>query len=76
MFINFATGWTLPPFWLNHPVHVLKEDEAWKMTQAELTGNLYQCPLRLKLKTDPESAMWTLPFDPVISIQGGKDVRC
>lgn len=74
MFINFATGWTLPPFWLNHPVHVLKEDEAWKMTQAELTGNLYQCPLRLKLKTDPESAMWTLPFDPVISIQGGNKI--
>lgn len=37
-------------------------------------GNLYQCPLSLKLKSEPESEWWTLPFDPVMSVSGGNNI--
>ena len=73
LYLNFATGFVLPPYWLNHPVTVI--DKHWPMpTQAEAMGNLYQCPLRVKLKTEPDSAFWTLPFDPVMSISGGNKI--
>lgn len=37
-------------------------------------GNLYQCPLRLKRKSEPDTAFWTLPFDPVMSVSGGNNI--
>lgn len=73
LYLNFATGFVLPPYWLNHPVTVI--DKHWPLpSQAEAVGNLYQCPLRLKLKSEPETAFWTLPFDPVMSVRGGNDI--
>lgn len=87
MFINFATGWTLPPFWLNHPVHVWKRDilpsdisnpnameEYNKMLADKAMQIPHQCPLRLRLKNSPNKTLWTLPFDPVISVSGGNKI--
>ena len=73
MYLNFATGFVLPPYWLNHPVTVIDKHRPLP-SQAEAVGNLYQCPLRLKLKSEPEAAFWTLPFDPVMSVSGGNDI--
>lgn len=73
MFINLATGFVFPPYWLNHPVAVIDKHSPLP-SQAEAMDNLFQCPLRLKLKSEPESAFWTLPFDPVMSVSGGNNI--
>lgn len=73
MFINFATGFVLPPYWLNHPVTVIDKHSPLP-SQAEAMGNLYQCPLRIKLKNEPDTAFWTLPFDPVMSVSGANNI--
>lgn len=72
MYIDFATGLTLPPYWNNHPINVVRDYSSLK--QSEASGNLYQCPLRLRLKGAPDDALWTLPFDPVISVRGGNKI--
>ena len=82
LYLNFATGIVLPPYWLNHPVTVIDRHNQYSAigegmslpSQEEAMGNLYQCPLRLKLKSDPESEWWTLPFDPVMSVSGGNNI--
>lgn len=82
MVINFATGFVLPPYWLNHPVTVIDRHNQYSAigegmplpSQEEAMGNLYQCPLSLKLKSEPESEWWTLPFDPVMSVSGGNNI--
>ena len=82
LYLNFATGFVLPPYWLNHPVKVIDRHNQYSAigegmslpSQEEAMGNLYQCPLSLKLKSDPESEWWTLPFDPVMSVSGGNNI--
>lgn len=69
MYIDFAQPFSLPPFWLNHPVTVL-DRKAGSMSAAAAAGNLYQSPLRLKFGSEGEDAWWTLPYDPVMSISG------
>lgn len=71
MFINFAQGFCIPPYWLNHPVHIL-EDTGTKPSVSEALGQLYQCPLRLKWQD--EAGWWTLPFDPVLAVNGGNNI--
>ena len=68
IYLNVATGFNLPPFWLNRPVHVLDPQTADSTELSEYLGNLYQCPLEIKWEN--ESEWWRLPFDPVISISG------
>lgn len=72
MFVNLATGFVLPPYWLNHPVTVVKEHENYFGENAPEMGALYQCPMRIKW--EDEVNFWTLPFDPVISISGGNNI--
>ena len=82
LYLNFATGFVFPPYWLNHPVTVIDRHNQYSAigegmslpSQEEAMGNLYQCPLRLKLKSEPESEWWTLPFDPVMSVSGGNNI--
>jgi hypothetical protein len=69
MYIDFALGFNLPPFWLNRPVTVLGVDKDSDFDDpAEYLGNLYQDSVRLRYEDDLE--WWTLPLDPVISISG------
>jgi hypothetical protein len=66
---DFATGFNLPPFWLNRPVTVLAvETEAKFDAPSEYLGNLYQDSIRMRFESDAE--WFTFPLDPVISITG------
>lgn len=68
IYLNIATGFNLPPYWLNRPVKVLNPATASSKELGDYLGNLYQCPVRIKWEN--ESIFWTLPFDPVVSISG------
>jgi hypothetical protein len=79
---DFATGFNLPPYWINHPVNVLPEDVAIEepeeakvlspakdmQYEAAYLGNLYQD--LVFIKHEDEKEWFSLPFDPVISVTG------
>jgi hypothetical protein len=68
IYLNFATGFNLPPFWLNRPVTVMgKEDTSSLETSADYLGNLYQDSIRMRVAG---GEWWTLPLDPVVSVSG------
>ena len=73
MFFDVAQPFSIipVPYWNNHPVPVWKKD-LWNGDTAELVGNLYQCPLRIKFPD--EETPWTLPLDPIISVNGGNSI--
>jgi len=66
MYIDIATGFVAPPFWLNRPTGVLKIDGDSVTDAAEYLGNLYQDSLRMRLESGSE--WYTFPLDPVISV--------
>jgi hypothetical protein len=66
MYIDIATGFVAPPFWLNRPTGVLKIDGDSVTDATEYLGNLYQDSLRMRLESG--SDWYTFPFDPVISV--------
>jgi hypothetical protein len=67
MYLDFATGFNLPPFWADHPVTILGADaEAKAEDSGEYLGNLYQDTLRMRPESGSE--WYTFPFDPVISV--------
>jgi hypothetical protein len=81
MNIEFATGFNLPPFWLNRPVKVLPVPETGTTVPVGISGtesdvrvansylgNLYQDTV--EIKWEDESTWWRLPFDPVVSVSG------
>ena len=70
IYLNIATGFNLPPYWLNRPVKVLDPETASGTELSEYLGNLYQCPVRIKWADESDSNWWTLPFDPVVSVAG------
>jgi len=83
IYLNFATGFNFPPYWLNRPVTVLGADKNFINTDEkfreergvdlnEFLGNLYQCPVRIRWEN--ESEYWTLPFDPVVSVTGKNNI--
>ena len=67
LYVNFAQGFVLPPYWLNGSIKQYS-----KKSQPE-SGVFYQCPLSLKRKSD-SGDYWKLPFDPVISVSGGNKI--
>lgn len=73
MYINLATATLQPPYWLNKEVTVIGKHTEMP-TQEQAIGNLYQCPLKLKLKSQTQSQFFTLPIDPVISISGNNKI--
>jgi hypothetical protein len=72
MYIDFATGFELPPFWMNRPVGVLKIDGDSGTEATEYVGNLYQDSLRMRLES--ESEWYTFPLDPVLSVTGRNNI--
>ncbi len=66
MFIDIAQPFVLPPYWLNHPVRVLPPDTSTPLAGDIHPGQLYQCPLSLRVKNQGEFRR--LPLDPVIGI--------
>ncbi|MDR1120036.1 MAG: DUF6046 domain-containing protein [Dysgonamonadaceae bacterium] len=67
IYLDFATGFNLPPFWLDRPVAVLPPDRA-DGERSEYLGNLYQGSLRMRFADDME--WFTFPLDPVVSVTG------
>ncbi len=65
MYINFATGYRLPPYWLEHP-QVVKQIKTENMDKDGLLGVACSCPL--KIKAEGEKEWWQLPIEPVVSI--------
>jgi len=70
IYLNIATGFNLPPYWLNRPVKILDPNTADSTELSDYLGNLYQCPVRIKWEDESNDNLWTLPFDPVVSISG------
>ena len=80
--INFATGFEMPPFFLQNTEVVKRLDEntvfasyeyiAKGIVDENMKQELMDVPHfdKLMLKHENESDWWTLPFDPVISISG------
>jgi hypothetical protein len=67
MYIDFATGYKFPPYWLTHPEVIKKIDSTTKMTEGLLNVNC-SCPLSIKLSS--ESEYWQLPIEPVVNVSG------
>ncbi|MBQ9255011.1 MAG: hypothetical protein IJ180_09595 [Bacteroidales bacterium] len=65
MYLNFATGYKLPPYWLSHP-QVVKQINDEGLSKDGLLGVACSCPL--KIKTEDESEWWQIPIEPVVSI--------
>ncbi len=78
--VDFATGFRLPPYWLNHPQVVKKFDsndvpnfkeqggnEALQTYKEGLLNVPHACPLKIG---SIEKDMWQFPIEPVISIAG------
>lgn len=65
MYLNVATGYRLPPYWLNHP-QVVKQIKDSNMSKDGLLGVACSCPM--KIKTEGDSEYWQLPIEPVVSI--------
>jgi len=70
IYLNIATGFNLPPYWMNRPVKVLNPETADSKELSDYLGNLYQCPVRIKWEQESNGDFWTLPFDPVVSVSG------
>ena len=80
--VNFATGFEIPPFFLQNKeiVKKLDENKGLPSLQGVFRGmsddNMKEALLgvphfdELMLKHDDEREWWTLPFDPVISVSG------
>lgn len=65
MYINFATGYRLPPYVLNGK-QVLRQADIDKMSKDSLLGVVCQCPM--KVKAEGDSSWWELSLEPVVSI--------
>ncbi|MDR0603584.1 MAG: DUF6046 domain-containing protein [Bacteroidales bacterium] len=70
IYLNFATGINLPPYWRNHEVLIEGTDKEGK--QAIANGKLFQDPL--SIKWEDESTWFDFPLDPVISISGKNNI--
>lgn len=80
IYLNRATGFNLPPFWLNRPVKALPPEAAGESLPSNVRppelaeehstyfGNLWQDKVSLKFRSERE--WWSLPLDPVISVSG------
>jgi len=67
MYIDFATGYKFPPYWLNHPEVVKKIDTPTQMSEGLMNVNC-SCPLSVKLSSEKD--YWLLPIEPVVNISG------
>jgi len=67
---DLATGFELPPFWLNHPQVVISFHDENDLNQTGYLNNPCLVPLKIKLKSEPDKDYWQLPIDPVITISG------
>ena len=65
MYLNFATGYRVPPYFLNGRQEI-KKITTDKIDKESLLGVACQCPLRVK--TEMDSSWWQLPLEPVVSI--------
>jgi hypothetical protein len=65
MYLDLATGYRIPPYWLNHP-KVVKRIEEGNLRQDGLLDVDCACPIRIKLESENE--YWDLPLEPVINI--------
>lgn len=74
MNIDIAKPFSLFPYWKANEVQVLDKANGEEYSTDELVGNFYQCPLHLRWEDEPDEALWTLPIDPVISVQGGNTI--
>ena len=85
IYLNFATGFNIPPYWLNRPVKILNPkndidsytDENTDVVTIDDADDINESDYLgnlyqcpLKIKWADESEYWTLPFDPVISVSG------
>lgn len=71
IYLDFATGFNLPPYWLNHP-QVVQRFSPSTDVDPELRGELlnvpHACPLSIWVAD--EGIWWDLPIEPVVSISG------
>lgn len=72
MNIDIAKPFSLFPYWKDNEVPVLDKANVGMYSSDELVGNFFQCPLRLRWEDEKE--WWTLPIDPVMSVQGGNTI--
>lgn len=74
IYVDFAKGFNLPPYWLNHP-QVARIRESGKITE-ELKGEMlnvpHACPLSFSINGG--STWWQLPIEPVVSISGKNEI--
>jgi hypothetical protein len=68
LYIDFALGFNLPPYWRNHPVKIERISD--DVTQTEAKGKLYQDSLSIRWEEEGDKNWWELPLDSVISISG------
>ena len=68
IYLDFAFGFNLPPYWKNHPVGIERIGD--NITQKEAEGRLYQDSLSIRWEEESDDNWWQFPFDPVISISG------
>jgi hypothetical protein len=66
IYLDFATGFNLPPYWRDHKVAIKDTNE--NVTPSMASGKLFQDPL--SIKWEEEAVWWDFPFDPVVSIAG------
>lgn len=72
MYIDFASGLVVPPYFINHPVPVWNGQRFADTDESALKGQVWQCPLRMKW--EDETDWWQLPLDPVMSVNGGNTI--
>ncbi|MDR0829840.1 MAG: DUF6046 domain-containing protein [Prevotellaceae bacterium] len=58
---------------LPHIDRVQQYDFRDKLTQ-DNSQNLYQVPVRIRWEDESDSDLFTLPYDPIISIEGGNNI--
>ena len=66
LYLDFALGFNLPPYWKNHPVGIERISD--DVTQQQAMGNLYQDSL--SIKWEDEKDWFNFALDPIISITG------
>lgn len=73
--VDFAQGFNLPPYWLNHPQVVKKFEEVQSISARQIEQKYageallgVPCAMPLRMKITYESEWWELPIEPVISI--------
>jgi len=84
IYFNSALGFSLPPYWLQNKevVRRIKDNEVRRLNEiwvpgadsdvesSALLGVPHFDEVMIKLDDEPDSAWWSLPLDPVVSVTG------